>query len=184
MVHDVIKIKYSESGYLPNYPPHLISDDEMCDAFMQYPEGDNAWEEFKNSTNISFYRDMYPVIDGTLDDDYRKLAEGIADEISKFKASLEDDRRLPDWVYSYMLGIVLTKNSPQLDMHDMLVNMGIDNQMDEFTPECAQMCLKISDYQINKRPAGSPYRPPSPFGEPIVLKYLKLLRLNVVKRVI
>lgn len=34
LVHDLIKIKYVREGYLPNYPYHLISDSEMCDAFI------------------------------------------------------------------------------------------------------------------------------------------------------
>ena len=36
MIHDVIKIKLSREGYLPDYPPHLISDEEMCRAFIRH----------------------------------------------------------------------------------------------------------------------------------------------------
>ena len=37
-VHDVIKIKYAREGYLPDLPYHLISDEEMCDAFINLPD--------------------------------------------------------------------------------------------------------------------------------------------------
>ena len=34
LVHDVIKIRLVEDGYLPNYPYHMMSDREMIAAFM------------------------------------------------------------------------------------------------------------------------------------------------------
>ena len=34
-IHDIIKIKYVREGWLPNWPYHLISDQEMCDAFLK-----------------------------------------------------------------------------------------------------------------------------------------------------
>ena len=35
-VHDIIKINYTRQGYLPYYPYHLISDEEMFEGFMSY----------------------------------------------------------------------------------------------------------------------------------------------------
>ena len=35
-IHDLIKIKYTHMGYLPDYRVELISDVEMCDAFLCY----------------------------------------------------------------------------------------------------------------------------------------------------
>ena len=33
-IHDLIKIKYIREGYLPNYPYHMISDEEVFNAFI------------------------------------------------------------------------------------------------------------------------------------------------------
>ena len=57
LVHDLIKIKLVRAGYLPNYPYHLISDKEMCEAFISansvdtsnltYNKSQNIWEHIK-----------------------------------------------------------------------------------------------------------------------------------------
>jgi len=35
LMHDLIKLRYTGDGWLPNWPPHLISDEEMCDVFFR-----------------------------------------------------------------------------------------------------------------------------------------------------
>lgn len=48
-IEDIIKIKYCEEGYLPNYPYHLISDEELFNAFIEVNQrfvGDNETFEF------------------------------------------------------------------------------------------------------------------------------------------
>ena len=52
LAHDIIKITYVREGYLKNFPHHLISDEEMCVAFIQ-KVGDpdtskfTTWEHMK-----------------------------------------------------------------------------------------------------------------------------------------
>lgn len=207
-IHDIIKIKYIREGYLPDYPPHLISDEEMCDAFLKYPEGDpssvkiitgdgaylvtrqhdyivideteggeadDAWYKFMRSTDIMWFKDKYPLVEPTMESQYRALVECIVTKLNEFKASLDDDRKLPDWVYSYMLGDVLSVHSGLYDLHDMFVALGVDNVDDEFTPAAQIACYETSANWLKKVPySKSTQRPPGLFGEPHVLKSLRL----------
>ena len=51
LIHDAIKIKYIELGYLPDTPYHLISDAEMCDAFLHRDtEGYSVFDKTSQST--------------------------------------------------------------------------------------------------------------------------------------
>lgn len=103
-------------------------------------------------------------------------------------ASIESEV-IPNWIYSYMLGEVIGQNSAPKDIHDCLVLLNLDNLDDEFTPEAASACLRISKQWIRKLPTetatlrlaedGSDikvtrHRPPTIFGEPHVLKSLRL----------
>ena len=60
LVHDYIKIKYTREGYLPDYPYHMISDDEMIEAFM------------KSDSDEGFFFDNYYVKDESLKEQYEK----------------------------------------------------------------------------------------------------------------
>ena len=74
-----------------------------------------------------------------------------------------------------MLGSVISVNSDKLDIHDMLVLMGIDNIDDEFLPEAQKECLRYSKEWVNR----SNDRPPTIFGEPHVIKSLRLMDSGV-----
>lgn len=207
LIHDVIKIQYSRQGYLPNYPPHLISDEEMCKAFLDFTNE----ASFEESTEYSYFKDNYPCLfdddevvtqrnpDGTeepvIDPEtgepvtwksrYYSLVKFIAKELDTFSKSIEEDKRLPDWVYSYMLGSVVSVNSSQPDIHDLLVMMNIDNLDDEFLSNCCKLCWKVSEFWIRRTPGDlSNLRPPGLFGEPHVIKQLKLSELGLVRQVI
>ena len=156
LVTDNIKIKYSELGYLPNYPPHLISDKEMCDAFLY--------------NDISYFYDTYPLnlfdFEGATDEElelnnellkaYSGLVAVIKYYIDKFLDKDSDDwEDLPHWVYSYMLGHTVNKNSHHKDRHDLLVLLeyiyaDVDNIEDELTPLSELACLEVSTRWINK----------------------------------
>jgi hypothetical protein len=58
LIHDIIKIKYTRLGYLPNYPYHLISDAEMFDAFINLSGTDDS----SGSSDYveRFFTDYYP----------------------------------------------------------------------------------------------------------------------------
>ena len=177
LIHDIIKLRYVRSGYLPNYPYHLISDKEMCNAFLNYPEdSDDNWEEFKSSSDISYFKDNYPLLDESLEAVYRELVVNISYHLNQLRNTKDDLFKLPDWVYSYMLGSVVGVNSPKSDIHDMLVSMDIDNIDDDFLPEASHHCYTISKMWLARIPKSEiDHRSPSIFGELHVLKYLRLL---------
>ena len=82
---DNIKIKYSEEGYLPNFPPHLISDEEMCQAFL--------------TNEFSYFYDNYPLLTDTLSDSYQELLNAIRYHIVRLVSKVEGFQRdLPNWV--------------------------------------------------------------------------------------
>lgn len=189
-IHDLIKIKLSRLGYLPDYPPHLISDEEMCDAFLPYkydaddPEG--GYEDCMAST-LNYFRDTYYIdsecginTDTSLDDIYRKLVVDIAYYIHQLKSDLTGDYVLPNWVYSYMLGEVLGPKSDKLDLHDLFIMLGTDNTDDVFTIDCAKACYRESKAWLAKIPESlKVHRPNSIFGEMHVLKSLRLQAADI-----
>lgn len=177
LTHDIIKMKYVEEGYLPNYPFHMISDSEMCDAFLKaanVPLEEN--EPFiADDTVTSYFLDTYPCVDDSLGSSYNQLIDSILWHIDQLKRSTEDEYTLPDWVYSYMLGVVIGPESEILDIHDLLVLMNLDNIDDIFTLEASKLCLKISTNWVARFPLDTrKHRNPTIFGEPHVIKYLRL----------
>lgn len=166
LTHDSIKIKYINEGYLPNFPYHMISDEEMCKAFMNTEE------------KSGYFYDNYPLLDDSLKDEYDELVRCINSELNKLIELNDEDYEMPDWVYSYMLGSVVSINSDTLDIHDMLVMMGIDNIDDEFTSEAEKECLKYSNNWVSRYDD----RPPTMFGEPHVIKILRLIDSGLPSR--
>lgn len=206
-VHDVIKIKYAREGYLPNYPYHLISDEEMCEAFLIWPavqpeldamptesalfgptleataelhSGTEWWEDWFHSyvedSRYMWFKDNYPLVDEAISDFYQELLNRLYYELQEFRNNLDDNRALPDWVYSYMLGIVIGPESDKVDIHDFITSMGVDNIEDDYTLDACIECLKISKTWLKKLivPEGEVPRPPTMFGEPHVLKSIRL----------
>lgn len=170
LTHNIIKMQLVKYGYLPNHPYHLISDIEMCDAFM-------------NNTGCSYFYDTYPCVDESLRLEYDALVAAIQYHIGQLKSSSDDTYRLPDWVYSYMLGTVIGPKSDILDIHDMLVLMNLDNLDDIFTLTASKECLRTSTSWLRKLPPSKlDHRPPTLFGEPHVLKSLRLQSLNILSR--
>lgn len=154
-------------GYLPNWPYHLISDSEMCDAFIK-PDG------------TGFFYDYYPLVDDTLSEQYDELVQSILYHVDEFKADESEEAILPNWIYSYMLKSVVSVESNILDIHDMLVLMNLDNLDDIFTPEASAFCYEISKRWLRKLPPSQRmHRPPTMFGEPHVIKALRLIDVKV-----
>lgn len=172
-IHDIIKIKYVASGYLKNYPYHLISDKEMIQAFI-------------NTTSEScYFYDQYPCIDFKYKSDYDVLVNAIQYHTDMYLNS--SSYVIPDWVYSYMLGTTVSIYSDSMDIHDLLVLLGIDNIDDEFSTSAFELCYKESKRWITRQSglsASDRYvmigetkidtRPPTFFGEPHVIKSLRL----------
>ena len=165
LVNDIIKIKFIESGYLPDYPYHLISDNEMLDAFISPSENSNDY-------NQGYMFDMYPIDDSWSDElksAYNNLIKSFKSEIDNYKSD-NSNNTISDRLYSYMLGSVIGPNSDKRDIHDLLVLLGYDNIDDIFTQKAAERCLSISsDMYTNS---------PSMFGELYVIQVLR--RLNAL----
>lgn len=161
LIHDNIKIKYVEEGYLPDYPYHLISDEEMCQAFIL--------------NQFNYFDDNYPLVANDLSEEYRVLKEALIYHINTFIESDEDDKVLPDWVYSYMIGSTISVNSDERDRHDLLVLLNCDNIDDEITEKCQKSCYKESKEWLRKLlKSEAAVRPPTMFGEPHVIKSLRI----------
>ena len=181
-VHDVIKIMYVGEGYLPNYPTHLTSDNEMVDAFLKiaYPVTDEVWEAFMEDDTVSFFKDTYPCPDETVEEQYRALVSSIAYYVSIFKSSTEDGKTLPDWVYAYMLGEVISPMSKEEEQEYLFDLLGMTQLNVTFDGAVASKCYTISDAWLRKTSNVDKERVPTVFGEPHVIKALRLTQIDKV----
>lgn len=115
--------------------------------------------------------------------------------LQKLISTVEFSNVIPDWIYSYMLGEVVGPTSRTKDIHDCLVLLDLDNIDDIFTPQAASKCLQISRNWLRKLPGESiplytdvrtlsiqyfvRFRPPTIFGEPHVIKSLRLAEVDL-----
>lgn len=176
MLHDTIKINFIQQGYLPNYPYHLISDEEMCDAFIQ-------------EDGTGYFYDYYPLVDESLKDPYDNLVKAIMHFIAECKQPQVDQYVFPDWVYSYMLGSVISVNSDGYDIQDLADMLNVEVDYGVFSPSLSSSCYEVSKEWLKKVAPQDRYltlddttldlRPPTIFGEPHVIKYLRLLEVQV-----
>ncbi len=173
LVHDIIKIQYTKEGYLPNFPYHLVSDKEMCRAFMNM---DDTGYFYDNYSKMFQFNDI-------LNTAYDNLVLAIQYHLNQLVNTTEDNYTLPDWVYTYMMGNVIGENSPILDIHDLIEPLGVDNLDDIFGIEQAMACYNVSKQWLLKtqEPETAIWndieinlRPPTMFGEPHVIKSIRL----------
>lgn len=162
LVHDLIKIKLIRAGYLPNYPYHLISDEEMCNAFIYANAADTSqlvydssldiWKNLKLTDLSGSFFDDYPSLNTALKSEYDTLTYSILYHIQSaiYTQSQLDEYTLPDWVYSYMLGKVISVNSDIADIHDLIKPLGVDNIDDIFTADASSKCYETSRNWVNK----------------------------------
>lgn len=166
ILHDTIKIRYTEEGYLPYYPYHLISDEEMFHAFIL--------------DDVNYFEDNYPLPDNELKPQYDKLKSFIVDTVKQYLSNKIE--YLPNWIYTYMLGEVININSDQKDIHDLLVLMNLDNLYDEFNVTIYKSLYDISIKYLGRDTVDESkdeYRPATIFGEPHVIKYLRIEQVSV-----
>ena len=192
LVHDIIKIKYVNLGYLKkNYPYHLISDEEMFNAFidlgtgftsslidpdvrffdMYYPNPFNPGDKYKRTNAAG---EVIEEID--IYEEYNKLKAYIVKSIKEYLnyagTPAESEHLVPNWVYTYMLGEVVYNQSEYLDIQDTLALLGCSNIDNEFTKQACAACYGTSLMYISTLTVG--IRPPTVFGEPHVIKQLRL----------
>lgn len=176
LVHDIIKIKYVKLGYLKkNYPYHLISDEEMFNAFIDLG---NGFTSGLVDPDVKFFDTYYPnpfaeqhyiYKDTSLSEKYSELKQYIINTINNY---LANEVKIPDWIYTYMLGEVIYNQSDYLDIQDCLTLLHCSNLNNEFTPEACAVCYQTSLNYISTLTSG--VRPPTVFGEPHVIKNLRL----------
>lgn len=165
IIHDLIKIKYSKEGYLPNYPYHLTSDREMIEAFRK---------------EDGYFDINYPCVVEDLREQYELLKEFIFSHLQDYLEGNTDE--IYPWVYGYMMGEVISVNSKSEDITMLYkyFNMNIKENMDlAFNEEVATNCYNVSDTYIKKL-TDSNLRPPCMFGEPHVVKALRLNQVTIV----
>ena len=193
LVHDIIKIKYVQFGYIiKNYPYHLISDEEMFNAFI------DLGEEFASNLvdpNVRFFDMNYPnpfeledfiyqkkdingnvVEEISLSQEYLKLKNyiklKIIEYLTYYGTSESDKHLIPNWIYTYMLGEVIYQKSEYLDIEDLLELLKCDNLANEFTRKACIECYRISLGYTSA--LSDEQRPPTVFGEPHIIKSLRL----------
>ena len=165
-IHDLIKIKYINEGYLPDYPYHMITDAEMFDAFLLADEG--------------YFAVNYPLLDDSLEAEYVSLFNGIRNRIQLHKKA---GASIPAWIYSYMLGNVIGPESDALDIMYLYELAGVQPEIvDAFSADIQSTCLQISQEWLSKLPAKYGSRPAALFGEPHVIKSLRLASVDVLGR--
>ncbi len=195
MIHDILKIKYVRLGYIPkNYPYHLISDKEMFNAFIKLDTTQEVQDD-----QVFFFDDNYPnpfdktdvyrqtkideetgeviiISEINLYDEYCKLKAYIVNAINDYLAYRstpeESNHQIPDWIYTYMLGEVVYQNSEYLDIQDTLTLLQCSNLDNEFTKEACIACYVTSLGYVSKLSTNT--RPPTVFGEPHVIKQLRM----------
>lgn len=160
IIHDVAKILYVKEGYLPDYPYHQVSDKEMFDAFIY--------------NDACYFADNYPCPGEDFEEIYADIVEKIKYHVDQY---LEDDTyQIPIWVYSYMLGGVISINSDERDRHDYIELLGLQpNPTSQFTDEVYNETYSMSEDVISKLSSDvAAHRPITIFGEPDVVKQLKI----------
>ena len=177
LIHDIIKIKYVQLGYIKkNYPYHLISDEEMFNAFIQV---DEDFESPLIDPDVRFFDINYPnpFTDSPEDAEYYNayglLKQSIIVHIQNYLQyyGTATPYELPNWVYTYMLGEVISDKSDYQDIEDLLDLLEQSNIDNEFTRATYIACYRIStNYIISSKET----REPTIFGEPHVIKSLRL----------
>lgn len=167
---DSIKIKYIQSGYLPDHPYHLISDNELLDAFIF------------NTDN--YFDDNYSIesADEELIDIHHQLKEELIYHVNLAKAA-NDASVLPSWVTSYMLGTVVSETSGLKDIDDLIKLSNLKDVIPagQFNDILYRSNANISREWIGKLPsAKKEHRPITIFGEPHVIKSLRLSQVDVL----
>lgn len=147
MLHDIIKIRLTDLGYLPNYPYHMISDAEMCNAFL------SPSRDINQPVGTGLFFDYYPLLDTSdieLTVAYRQLVLSMEYYLLSMIYSKDNNFQLPDWIYSYMLGSAISVYSDKLDIHDLIYPLGVDNIDDDFDAASSKACLSASRSWINR----------------------------------
>lgn len=152
LIHNLIKMKLIDNGYLPNYPYHLISDEEMINAFLGKKSVSDDPENPRYEL-VGYFIDKYPALSSpttlgstSVSMSYDNLVLTIYCILQLYLIYKADNKiyEIPDWVYSYMLGSVISVDSDKKDIHDLIYPLGVDNIDDDFDYAAEDACNKES----------------------------------------
>ena len=91
-----------------------------------------------------------------------------------------DNGNVPDWVYSYMLGSTIGPLSDIQDIQELVTLLNLDPTISSFDSSLSACCLDISKRWVSKlSDSQDNHRPPTMFGEPHVIKQLRILQSNI-----
>ncbi len=169
-LHDIIKIRYVREGYLPNYPYHMISDNEMFNAFM--PGDDDT---------LGYFSYYYPAPeDPDLLVKYNTLVDTLKYHIAMHKA--DPSYEIPAFVYSYMFAGAVGVRSNYKYIHDIINPLGAGNIDDAYTEQAMAAVYNESKYYLDRVQTDKTVeyegqtihlRPPTIFGEAHVVKSIR-----------
>ena len=162
-VLDLIKVKYVREGYLPDIPYRMISANETIEAFKQAG---------------GYFDITYPNISEDREAEYEALKQFMYSTLDSF---VDTGSYVPTWIYSYMLGEVTGPKSSSEEIDYLASLIGIDDYsatQSGFSSEMSDYCYKVSFEWLQKNK--DEHRPPTIFGEPHVIKSLRLKEVNVL----
>ena len=207
-IYDLVKIKYIREGYLPDLPYHLVSNNEMYEAFLSYDTKTNTYKGYFTEIypaptdsvllrhyNIlikAIYRHLciakglethslkeYDTDETIVITDSYLVSSGMIKPITASKSVSATNYTflgLPNWIYAYMLGNVISDRSDdEMDYEDLLKTFNVKNFVD-----MQYDCYKVSKGWLQKLPDSLIYynaeliRPASIFGEPHIIKAIRL----------
>ena len=125
-----------------------------------------------------YFSDNYPLLFPKYMDTYNILVDALVYHLDLYLQTIKSAERyvVPNWVYSYMNGSSISINSPYLDKSGLFTLLNQDNIECPFTTDVFDQILSISSDWIKKLPpAKRENRPATIFGEPHVIKSLRLL---------
>lgn len=162
-IHDIIKIKYIQEGYLQDHPYSMISDSDMFEAFTK---------------DGGYFDSFYPCPDSSLQDAYNVIKSDLYSRIEAYKT---EGVSLGKWVYSYMLGAAIGPMSDEIDIEYINKLLGTDSSLvTEYNKDTADAVYEVSQDWLKKMSAKYDDRVPTIFGEPYVLKSLRLASVDVL----
>ena len=160
-------------GYLTGFPYHMITDKEMLDGFLRKDDEGNY---------EGYYPDYYYCPEGA-SQDMIDAYDTLTDTIYRLTQSyLTDGSEIPNWVYSYMMGSTITYTTDEREINYLYQLFYSDTSSAdiEFNLQLAEECFATSKEWVQKLPTKVADRPPTIFGEPHVIKSLRLRSVDVL----
>lgn len=119
----------------------------------------------------------YPLVAPALQEEYDLLVQSIKNHLTAY---LEQKVPIPNWVYSYMIGSAISVNSDPLDILYLRSSFNLEDIDAVFDGETSYNCYQESKKWVEKLTVPYEERPATMFGEPHVVKSIRLRQVDVV----